>query len=70
MPGMKLPPEIVELFRKRGSKGGKAAAARMTPEARVARAKHAAASMTPEERTAHAKKAAAVRWAKRKPAGK
>jgi hypothetical protein len=50
MPGMKLPPEILELFRKRGSKGGKAAAARMTPE----------------ERTARAKKAAIAAWAVRK----
>ena len=60
MPRKKLPPEILDFFRRQGSKGGKIAAARMTPEARVARAKKAAESMTPEERSARAKKAAAV----------
>jgi hypothetical protein len=50
MPGKKLPPAILEFFRKQGSKGGKTAAARMTPE----------------ERTARAQKAATAAWAVRK----
>jgi uncharacterized protein YdaU (DUF1376 family) len=70
MPRKKLPPDILEFFRRQGSKGGKMSASRMTPEARVARAKKAAESMTPEERSARAKKAAAAavaaREAKRK----
>jgi hypothetical protein len=60
VPRKKLPPEVLEFFRKQGSKGGKKAAAAMTPEARVARAKRAADSMTPEERAARAKKASAA----------
>jgi hypothetical protein len=60
VPRKKLPPDILEFFRKQGSKGGKKAAAMLTPEARVARAKKAAASMTPQERTARARKAAAA----------
>ena len=66
MPRKKLPPGVLDFFRKQGSKGGKKAAAGMTPEARVTRAKKAAESMTPEERTARAKKAAAVSAAVRK----
>jgi hypothetical protein len=66
VPKKKLPPDILEFFRKQGSKGGKIAAAAMTPEARVARAKKAAESMTPEERTSRAKKAAAAAVAVRK----
>ena len=66
MPRKKLPPDILEFFRKHGSKGGKKAAAAMTPEARVARAKKAAASMTPEQRMARAKKASAAATAVRK----
>lgn len=67
MPRKKLPPEVMEFFRKQGSKGGKKAAASMTPEERTARAKNAAASMTPAERRARALKAVAAREAKRKP---
>ncbi len=37
----KLPPEIAEYFRREGKKGGKAAASKMTPEQRSARAKKA-----------------------------
>ena len=70
MPRKKLPPDVLDFFRKQGSKGGKKAAAGMTPEARIARAKRAAESMTPEQRTARAKKAAAARKAKRKLAEK
>ena len=62
----KLAPEVLDFFRKQGSKGGKKAAAAMTPEARVARAKAAAAAMTPEERTARAKKASAAAVAARR----
>jgi len=66
VPRKKLPSDILEFFRKQGSKGGRKAASAMTPEARVARAKKAAASMTPEQRTARAKKASAAAVAKRK----
>lgn len=65
VPRTKLPPEAIEYFRKQGSKGGKKAAALMTPEERTARAKNAAASMTPAERRARALKAVAAREAKR-----
>jgi hypothetical protein len=53
----KLPPDVVEFFRKQGSKGGKKAAAGMTPEARIARAKKAAAALTAEQRSERARKA-------------
>jgi hypothetical protein len=66
MPAKKFPPYVVEFFRKQGSKGGKKAAASMTPQQRTARAKAAAASMTPEERAARAKKASAAAVAARK----
>jgi hypothetical protein len=66
VPRKKLPPDILEFFRNQGSKGGKKAAAAMTPEARVARAKKASASMTPEERVARAKKASTAALAARK----
>jgi hypothetical protein len=62
----KLPPEVAEFFRKQGSKGGKKAAASMTPEERIARARAAAASMTPEQRTARAKKASVAAVAARR----
>ena len=65
MPKRKLPPEVVEFFRKQGSKGGKKAAASMTAEQRRARAQKAAASMTPEQRSERARKAVAAREAKR-----
>ena len=66
MPTKKLPPDVVEFFRKQGSKGGKKAAASMTPQQRTARAKAAAASMTPEARAARAKKASAAAVAARR----
>jgi hypothetical protein len=66
MPTTKLPLEVVEFFRKQGSKGGKKAAASMTPQQRTARAKAAAASMTPEARAARAKKASAAAVAARR----
>ena len=69
----KLPPDVLAFFRKQGSRGGKKAAASMSPEQLVARARKAAASaaasMTPEERVRRARKAVAAREAKRK-AGK
>jgi hypothetical protein len=44
----KLPPEVLEFFRKQGAKGGKIGGKRsletMTPEERVARAKKASAA--------------------------
>ena len=61
----RLPPEVLEFFRKQGARGGKKSAANMTPEQRVERARNAAASMTPEQRTARAKRAVAAREAKR-----
>jgi len=66
VPKKKLPPEVLEFFRKQGSKGGKKAAASMTAAQRKARARKAAESMTPEERSARASKAVAAREAKRK----
>jgi hypothetical protein len=66
VPRKKLPPDILEFFRKQGSKGGKKAAAAMTPDARVARAKKASASMTPHERVVRAKKASTAALAARK----
>ncbi|HEY3439460.1 MAG TPA: hypothetical protein VGK29_01855 [Paludibaculum sp.] len=42
----KLPPEVLEYFRKEGAKGGNAAAKAMTPEERAARAKKAADAAT------------------------
>lgn len=50
----KLPPEVLEFFRKQGTRGGKIGG------------KKAAASMTPEQRSARARKAVAAREAKRK----
>ena len=49
----KLPPEILEFFRKQGKRGGKIGG------------KMAAASMTAEERSERARKAVAAREAKR-----
>jgi aspartate/methionine/tyrosine aminotransferase len=40
----KLPPEIVEWFRREGAKGGKKAAAAMTPRQRSERARKAVAA--------------------------
>ena len=46
----KLPPEVLEFFRKQGAKGGKIGGKRsletMTPEERAARAKKASAAAT------------------------
>jgi hypothetical protein len=58
----KLPPEVLEFFRKQGARGGKIGGS--------AGGKKAAANMTPKERIARARKAssaaAAVRKAKAK----
>jgi hypothetical protein len=54
----KLPPEVLEFFRKQGAKGGKIGGS--------AGGKKAAASMTPEQRSARAKKAADAATAVRK----
>lgn len=55
---LKLPPAVVELFRKAGSIGGKSGAAKRME------------ATTPNQRTAIAKKAAAARWAKKPAKGK
>ena len=67
MPKKKLPPEILEFFKKHGSRGGKKSAAALTPAERVARAKKASAAqkLTAGERRARARKAVAAREAKR-----
>lgn len=48
--GMKLPPEILEEFRRQGRRGGKARAD----------------AMTPEERSAAARRAATTRWVRQR----
>lgn len=54
----RLPPEVMEFFRKAGRKGGKLGGA--------AGGKKRAENLTPEQRVEHAKKAAAARWEKKK----
>lgn len=54
MPKKRLPPEVLEYFKKQGAKGGKIGGA-------VRRD-----NMTPEERSASARKAVMARWAARK----
>jgi len=49
----KLPPEVLEFFRKQGAKGGRIGG------------KRSLETMTPEQRSARAKKAVAAREAKR-----
>lgn len=60
----KLPPEVLEYFRKQGAKGGRIGG--------KIGGKRSLETMTPEERTARAKKASAaavaMRKAKKKPA--
>jgi transcription initiation factor TFIIIB Brf1 subunit/transcription initiation factor TFIIB len=58
MPRIKLPPDVIEWFRKVGAKGGKKGGS--------AGGKVAAANMTAKERKARAKHAVAVREAKRR----
>jgi hypothetical protein len=57
-----LPHEILEFFRRQGSKGGKLGGS--------AGGKKAAEGMTPEQRSARAKKASAAAVAARKARGK
>jgi hypothetical protein len=52
MPRKKLPPEILEFFKKQGAKGGKKGGAAR------------AANMTPEQRSQAAREAVKARWAK------
>jgi hypothetical protein len=66
MAKQKLPPDVLEYFRKQGSRGGKKAAASLTPAQRTARAKKAALALSPAERSERARKAVAAREAKRK----
>jgi hypothetical protein len=54
----KLPPEVLEYFRKQGAKGGKIGG--------KTGGKRSLETMTPEERTARAKKASAAATAARK----
>jgi len=62
----KLPPDVLDYFKKEGSRGGKKAAASMTPERRSARAQKASRALSPSERSERARKAVAAREAKRK----
>jgi len=62
----RLPPEVLEYFRKQGSRGGKKAAESLTPEERSARAKKASLALTPTERSERARKAVAARELKRR----
>jgi hypothetical protein len=57
----KLPPAVLEFFRKQGRKGGKAAAETMTPEERAERARKAAAKSA----EVRSKKAAAKKKARK-----
>lgn len=66
MPAKKLPPEVLEFFRRQGSKGGKKSAAALTPDERKARSRKAHEAMTPEQRSERARIAVAVREAMRK----
>ena len=65
-----LPEEVLEFFRREGSRGGKKAAAALTPEQRRARAKKASLALSPELRSERARKAVAAREVKRKAARK
>jgi hypothetical protein len=58
--------ETLEFLRRKGSEGGKKAAASLTPEQRTTRARAAALSGTAEERSERARKAVAARESKRK----
>jgi hypothetical protein len=53
----KLPPDVLDFFKKQGAKGGKLGGS--------AGGTKAAANMTPEQRSARAQKAVAAREAKR-----
>jgi hypothetical protein len=55
VPRKKLPPDVLEFFRKQGAKGGKKGGTRR------------AANMTAEQRSEAARKAVQARWAKDKP---
>ena len=65
-----LPVDVLEFFRREGSRGGKKAAAALTPEQRRARARKASLALSPELRSERARKAVAAREVKRKAAGK
>jgi len=54
----KLPPEVLEFFRKQGAKGGKMSAASLSAEERAERARKATAGLTAEERAERARAAA------------
>ena len=65
-----LPADVLEFFRREGSRGGKKAAAALTLEQRRARAKKASLALPPKLRSERARKAVMAREAKRKAAGK
>jgi hypothetical protein len=58
--------ELKRYLAKIGSKGGKKAAANMTPEERTERARSATAGLTPRQRSERARKAVQARWSKTK----
>jgi hypothetical protein len=62
----KLPSDILDYFKKEGSRGGKKSAASLTPAQRSARAQKAALALSPSQRSERARKAVAAREAKRK----
>lgn len=62
MPRKKLPPDVLEFFRKQGAKGGKIGG--------KIGGKRSLETMTPAERTARAKKASAAAVAARRTRGK
>ena len=66
MPGRIFSASTLDFLRRKGSEGGKKAAASMTPEQRTARAKKAALSGTPEKRSERARNAVSAREAARK----
>jgi hypothetical protein len=61
-----LPADVLEFFRREGSRGGKKAAAALTPEQRRARAKKASLALSPKLRSERARKAVMAREVKRK----
>jgi hypothetical protein len=65
-----LPSDVLEFFRREGSRGGKKAAAALSPEQRRARATKASLALSPELRSERARNAVTAREVKRKAAEK
>jgi hypothetical protein len=57
--------ELKQYLAKIGRKGGRKAAANMTPEERSERARNATAALTPKQRSERARKAVMARYAKK-----